>query len=129
MALRKKIIMNNDLLNILPDNNNGMDDRKLMDYLEGKLSGKDKYEVEKWMVENDMASDAMEGLENIKEKKNLQQYVDQLNKNLQAQLQNKKQRRNKTRLKEYPWIYFTIILILILCIVAYIVITKLLHFI
>jgi anti-sigma factor RsiW len=121
--------MNNDLLNILPDNNNGIDDRKLMDYLEGKLSGEEKYEVEKWMADNDIASDAVEGLENIKEKKSLQQYVDQLNKNLQSQLQKKKEHRIKRRLKQYPWLYFTIILILTLCIIAYIIITRLLYFI
>jgi hypothetical protein len=116
--------MNNDLLNILPDNNNGMDDQKLMDYLEGKLSGEEKYQVEKWMTDNDIASDAVEGLQHIKDKKNLQQYVDQLNKNLQAQLQKKKQHRLKIRLKEYPWIYFTVILVLLLCIIGYFVLRQ-----
>jgi hypothetical protein len=116
--------MNNDLLNILPDNNNGMDDRKLMDYLEGKLSVEEKYEVEKWMADNDMGSDAVEGLQHIKNKKDLQQYVDQLNKNLLAQLQKRKQHRLKMRLKEYPWIYFTVVLILLLCIIGYFVLRQ-----
>jgi hypothetical protein len=116
--------MNNDLLNILPDNNNGIDDQKLMDYLEGSLSGKEKYEVEKWMADNDIAGDAVEGLQNIKDKKNLQLYVDQLNKNLQTQLQKKKHRRIRMRLKEYPWIYFTVVLILLLCIIGYFVLRQ-----
>lgn len=116
--------MNKDLLNILPDNNDGMDDRKLIDYLEGKLSGEEKHQVEKWLADHDMAGDALEGLENMKEKKNLQQYVDQLNKNLQVQLQKKKRHRVKMRLKEYPWIYFTVVLILLLCIIGYFVLRQ-----
>ncbi|HXB44789.1 MAG TPA: hypothetical protein VNV85_12050, partial [Puia sp.] len=116
--------MMNDLLNILPDNNNGIDDQKLMDYLQGKLSGQQKYEVEKWMADNDIAGDAVEGLEDIKDKKDLQSYVDQLNKNLHAQLQKKKQRRIKMRLKEYPLIYFTVVLILLLSIIAYFVLRQ-----
>jgi hypothetical protein len=116
--------MNNDLLNILPDNSNGMNDQKLMDYLEGKLSGEEKYEVEKWMADNEIAGDAVEGLQNIKDKKNLQQYVDQLNKNLQAQLRKKKHHRLKMRPKEYPWIYFTVVLILLLCIIGYFVLRQ-----
>jgi len=116
--------MDNDLLNILPDNDNGIDNRKLMDYLEGKLTGEEKHAVEKWMADNDMASDAVEGLENMKEKKNLQQYVDQLNKNLQSQLQKKKQRKNKMRLKQYPWIYLTIVIILLLCIIGFFVLRQ-----
>jgi len=116
--------MNNDLLNILPDNNNGIDDQKLMDYLNGKLSGEEKYEVEKWMAANDMANDAVEGLQHIKEKKDLQLYVDQLNQNLQAQLQKKKQRRAKIKLKEYPWVYFTVVLILLLCVIGYVLLRE-----
>ena len=118
--------MNNDLLNILPDNNNGIDDRKLMDYLEGKLSGEEKHEVEKWMADNDMASDAIEGLENIKEKKNLPLYIEQLNKNLQDQLEKKKQHRTKMKIKEYPWIYFAVVLILLLCIIGFVILRMLL---
>jgi hypothetical protein len=116
--------MINDLLNILPDNCNGIDDQKLMDYLQGKLSGQEKYEVEKWMADNDIAGDAVEGLEDIKDKIDLQSYVDQLNKNLLVQLQKKKQRRIKMRLKEFPLLYFTVVLILLLCIIAYFVLRQ-----
>ena len=116
--------MNNDLLNILPDKNNDIDEQKLMDYLNGKLSGEEKYEVEKWMADNDIAGDAVEGLQNIKEKRDLPLYVDQLNKSLQAQLLKKKKRRSKMKLKEYPWVYFTVVLILLLCIIGYFVLRQ-----
>jgi hypothetical protein len=116
--------MNNDLLNILPDNNDGMTDQKLMDYLNGKLSGQEKYEVEKWMADNDIVGDAMEGLQNIKEKKDIQGYVDQLNKQLHLQLEKKNTRKTKRKIREYPWTYLAIILILTLCFVVYIVLRK-----
>jgi hypothetical protein len=120
--------MNNDLLDILTDDNNDFDNQKLMDYLNGKLSGDEKHEVEKWMADNNITNDAVEGLQNIKEKKNLPQYVEQLNNNLQLQLEKKRDYRIKRKLKDYPWIYFAIILILIFCIIAYVIIAKFLRY-
>ncbi|MBS1916970.1 MAG: hypothetical protein JST87_11885 [Bacteroidetes bacterium] len=119
--------MNNDLLNILSNSNKDIDNQKLMDYINGKLSELEKNEVEQQMVDNNFVNDALEGLKNIKDKKNLPAYIDQLNKTLQAQVERKKERREKRRLKEYPWIYFAIILILVLCIVAYAVIRQYIH--
>jgi anti-sigma factor RsiW len=117
--------MSNDLLDILSNNNDGITNQKLIDYLNGELSGREKHEVEKWMNDNEIANDAMEGLQHVKNKKNLQAYVDQLNKNLQHQLDQKKLHKQKRKLKQYPWIYFTIILLLLLCLVAFLMIRKL----
>jgi anti-sigma factor RsiW len=119
--------MSNDLLDILSNSNDKINNQKLIDYLNDNLSDKEKHEVEKWMSDNDMVNDAVEGLQHVKNKKNLQAYVEQLNKNLQNQLEQKKQQQKKRKLKEYPWIYFAIILILLLCIVGYIIIRKSLH--
>jgi hypothetical protein len=52
-------------------------------------------------------------------RKNLQAYVDELNVTLQKTMVKKKQRRLKRRLKDNPWIYLTIVLVIALCIVAY----------
>jgi hypothetical protein len=119
--------MSSNLFDILSNKNNGIDTQKLIDYLNDRLSDQEKYAVEKWMSDNDLVNEAVEGLQHIKNKKNLQTYVDQLNKNLHIQLQQKKQLRQKRKLKEYPWIYFTIVLILLLCVIAFLVIRNLLH--
>jgi hypothetical protein len=119
--------MNKDLLNILSESEDDIDIQKLSDYLDGKLSDKDKYEFEKQIADNDFVNDAIEGLQNIPDKKDIESSVEQLNAVLKKQLEKKKRRLEKRRLKEYPWIYISIILILILCIVAYIVIRKALH--
>ena len=117
--------MNNDLLNILSNSNKDIDNQKLMDYLSGKLSEQERHEVEKWMAENEFVDEAMEGLKDFSGKKNLQAYVDHLNADLHKYIQQKKDRRAKRRIKEYPWIYVAIVLILILCVVAFIVIKRL----
>ena len=118
--------MNEDLLNILLESEDEIDIQKLADYLDGKLSEKDKHAFEKQMSDNYFVNDAIEGLQNS-DTKNIQLTVEQLNAVLKKQLAKKKKRLEKRRLKEYPWIYISIILILILCILAYIVIRKSMH--
>lgn len=117
--------MNHDLLNILSNSNKDIDNQKLMDYLAGKLSEKEKNEVERWMADNDFANEAMEGLQSLAAKKDLNIYVDQLNKELNQYIQHKKQRRERRKFQEQPWTYLAIFLILLLIILGYIVIKKL----
>lgn len=116
--------MSSDLLNILSNSNKDIDNQKLMDYISGKLSGKDKHEVEQWMIDNNFESEALEGLQTIKSKKDLDLYVTELNKELNKYLQIKKQRRDKKKIKEIPWSYLAIVVVLILIIIAYLVIQK-----
>jgi ferric-dicitrate binding protein FerR (iron transport regulator) len=117
--------MNNDLLNILSNSNKDIDNQKLMDYLSGKLPEEQKHEVEKWMSENDFANEALEGLQDFKAKKDLQLYVDQLNKELNLYIQQKKKRRQRKKLKDDPQIYITIVIVLLLVVIAWLVINKL----
>ena len=116
--------MSSDLLNILSNSNKDIDNQKLMDYISGKLSGKDKHEVEQWMIDNNFESEALEGLQSIKNKKDLDAYVTELNKELNKYLQVKRQRRDKKKIKEIPWSYLAIVVVLILIIIAYLVIQK-----
>ena len=87
--------MSKDLLNILSNSNKDIDNQKLMDYLSGKLPEQERHEVEKWMVDNEFANEAMEGLKDFSGKKDLQAYVEHLNKDLHKYLQTKKERRQK----------------------------------
>ena len=63
--------MNNDLLNILSNSNKDIDNQKLMDYLSGKLSAEKTHEIEKQMTDSDFVNDAVEGLQEIKNKTNI----------------------------------------------------------
>lgn len=117
--------MNNDLFNILSNSNKDIDNQKLMDYLAGKLPEKEKNEVERWMAENEFSDEAMEGLQQFKQPRDLQVYVDALHQDLQKHLQQKKKRREKRKIKEAPWVYLSIFIILLLIILAYLVIRQL----
>jgi hypothetical protein len=111
--------MNKDLLNILANSNKDIDNQQLMDYLSGNLSGEPLHDVERTMADNAFLNDAVEGLQQMGSRKNLQAYVDELNIALQKTMVKKKQRRLKRRLKDNPWIYLTIVLVIALCIIAY----------
>ena len=120
--------MNKDLLNILSNSNKDIDNQQLMDYLTGKLSGDELHEVEKSMADNEFLNDAVEGLQRMNNKKDMQAYVDELNASMQKNLAKKKQRRLKRQLKEEPWGLLAIVLVIVLCVIGYVVIRKfLLH--
>ena len=120
--------MNKDLLNILSNSNKDIDNQLLMDYLSGKLSDEQMHEIERSMANSEFLNDAVEGLQSIRNKKDMQSYVDELNAAMQKSLAKKKQRRLKRRLREEPWGLLAVVLIILLCIVGYVVIRKfLLH--
>jgi len=97
-------------------------DEQLIKYLEGKLSGEELYEFEKQMSDSSMLNDAAEGLETIKNKHKIDNYVNDLNKHLHNYTSSKKKRRLKNKLELNDWTLLSIILIITLCIAAYCVI-------
>ncbi|HEY0678891.1 MAG TPA: hypothetical protein VGD17_11435 [Chitinophagaceae bacterium] len=117
--------MSDDLLNILSNSNKDIDNQKLMDYISGKLSRQEEHEVEKEIADNELVSDAVEGLRAIKNQKDIHSYVEQLNKDLNKQLQQKKAKRQKRRIKDEPYIYIAIALVLILITIAFFIIQRL----
>ena len=118
--------MNEDLLKILSNSNKDIDNQQLMEYLNGKLSALDRHDIEKMMADSDLMNDAVEGLQGVKDKKDIQVYVDQLNASLQKSLQKKKHRRERRRLKDRPWNYVAILVIVLVCIAAYFIVRRVL---
>ncbi len=116
--------MSDDLLNILSNSNKDIDNQKLMDYLSDKLSAEERHAFEEEMIDSDFINDAVEGLESFKKQADINEYASQLNKNLKKKLEIKKIRRNKRKIKDLPWFYYAIILILILVIVSFILLKK-----
>jgi anti-sigma factor RsiW len=116
--------MSNDLKDILGESNKDIDNQALMDYLNRQLNPAHRHELEKQMAGDPFMDDAMEGLEQIADTKNIDAYVEQLNRDLHKQLDKKKKRREKRRFKDYPWVYFAIVLLLLLCMVAYFVVRR-----
>ena len=116
--------MDDDLLNILSNSNKDIDNQKLMDYLSGKLSEDEKHELEKKMIDSEMMNDVVEGLEQLKNKKDVSSVVEQLNTKLKKQLEKKNFKKKKRQIKDLPWLYLSIILILLIILISFLVIKK-----
>lgn len=105
--------------------NNGekpkLSDERLMAYFEGKLSPAEQHEVEQWLADEGMESDALEGLRELKPEET-KHTVNKLNHQLRKTLTNKKKKRKPLKTEQYTLVAIAIILLLI--VLAYIVIRK-----
>jgi anti-sigma factor RsiW len=116
--------MSKDLKDILSNLNKDIEQDKLLDYLNKNLSAAEAHEVEKQMADDEFMNDAMEGLERFKNKSDVSLVVQQLNAELKKQTAKKKARKEKRRLKDQPWLYITIVTLLLLIVIAFIVIKR-----
>ena len=69
---------------------NEVDQETLLLYLQNKLSEEKKHEIEKKLMESEFTDDAVEGLREIKDKRQIQYMVEMLNRDLKNKLQKKK---------------------------------------
>ncbi|MES1198070.1 MAG: hypothetical protein ABUL41_02215 [Chitinophagaceae bacterium] len=99
-----------------------VDQETLLLYLQGKLSEQMKHEVEKKILDSEFADEAMEGLQEIKDKQRLGYMVEMLNRDLKNKLKKKKQRREKMKIKDQPWLYISVLILILLIVISYIVI-------
>ena len=119
--------MSENLKDILSHLSPEIDQETLLLYLQDKLSLEKRHEVEKKLLENEFAGDAAEGLNQIHNKERLSLLVDQLNHDLKARLQKKKKRKERIHLKEHPWLYLAVIIVILLIVISYFVIQRLLE--
>lgn len=115
--------MNKDLLNILSNSNKDISNQQLMDYLAGKLPESDKHSVEQELSADPFLNDAAEGLSQVADPKQIDFFVEQLNRDLLQKVQNKKKRRRRPMLQQ-RWIYAGIVLILALLLATVLMIMK-----
>ena len=119
--------MADNFKDILSNLSTEVDQETLMLYLQNKLSAEKKHEIEKKLPENEFANDAIEGLQEIKNKQQVAHIVEMLNRDLKKKLEKKKKHREKMRLKDQPWLYIVILIFILLIIISYIVIQRFLH--
>ncbi len=112
----------NNIDNILNANNTDLTEDLLLKYVEGKLPKEAAYSVEKAMANSQFVNDAVEGLENFKNKKNIQQLIEELNSQLQKQTIKPKIKREKRKIKFIDGILIAVIIVLILSMLGYAVI-------
>ena len=68
------------------------------------------------------SADAQEGLNSFRSNDKMQQYVLQLNQNLQQQLHTRKQKKEKRKIGYLSWPVLALLIILFLCIIGYAII-------
>lgn len=116
-----------DFTDILSNEEEQVNNDELMKYLEGKLSEEEKNAFERKSADSSFMNDAVEGLQQFENKRKLDEYVAQLNKNLHDQLGARKLRKERKKLKDNPWVLLSVIIILALCLLAYLVIHTYYH--
>ncbi|MEO5942021.1 MAG: hypothetical protein ABIP30_05665 [Ferruginibacter sp.] len=105
--------------------NTDTEQSKLLEYLSEKLTPEERHVVESNMNDDEFMSDAMDGLNELKNKEDISSTIDQLNARLKKQLQKKKEKKGKRKLPSQTWVYYTIIILLILIILGWVIIKKL----
>ena len=98
-----------------------LDPQKLMDYLEGKLSDKEKHEVESVLADSAFMDDAAEGLNEMKDKQKIASILFELNSQLHKKTQQRRKLQFSNRLPFPGWLIFTTITIILLIVLAYII--------
>ena len=119
--------MSDNYKDILSNLSTEVDQETLMLYLQGKLSEEKKHEVEKILLQNEFEEEALEGLQEFKDKEQLQYMAEMLNRDLKKKTEKKKKRKEKMQLKDQPWLYISILILLMLIVISYIVIRKMLN--
>lgn len=119
--------MSENYKDILSNLSTDVDQETLLLYLQGKLSEEKKHEVEKRLIQNEFDDDALEGLQEIKDKQQIQYMVEKLNRDLKKKTAKKKKMREKMNIKYQPWFYISILILILLIALAYIVIHRMLQ--
>lgn len=107
-----------ELNDIWNDNSKGkLPADKLMAYLEGRLSAEEQREVELWLSEEGMESDASEGLMNMPSG-DTKKIAQQLNRQLQQKLGERRGRKKRVRFGQ-QWPIIAMLIIILLSILAF----------
>ncbi len=110
-----------NILSIGGEGRSPLSEDKLMAYLEGKLSPAERHEVEQWLADEGMESDALEGLQGM-HPHDTRHSVSRLNHKLRTAILSKKRKRKPLKTEVVTWT--AILIVLLLIVLAYIVIKK-----
>lgn len=116
--------MSQNYKDILSHLSSEVDQETLLLYLQGKLSEEKKHEVEKKFLQNEFDDEALEGLQEIKDKEQINYMVEMLNRDLKKKTEKKKRIREKMKIKDQPWLYIAILILMLLIILSYVAIRR-----
>jgi hypothetical protein len=118
------VAMQDNLKDILSHLTTDIDQETLLLYLQDKLPDAKKHEVEKTLSSNEFASDAMDGLQQFGDRKQIAHMVEMLNRDLKKKVAKKIQRREKMKLKDQTWLYLAIFIFIMLIVLSYMIIQR-----
>lgn len=118
--------MEDNYKDILSNISTEVDQETLLLYLQGKLSEEKKNEIERQLLGSEFEEDAIEGLQQLKDKQQVAYTIEMLNRDLKKKLEKKKRRIEKMHFKHQPWFYLTVLILILLIVISYIVIRRLL---
>jgi hypothetical protein len=101
-----------------------VDPKKMLDYLEGKLSEEDKRAVELQLAESDFEADAMEGLSRLGDKARIGGIVADLNNNLRRKTRQRKKQLFRNGIGFPLWLAYATFIIILLVVVGFIILKK-----
>jgi anti-sigma factor RsiW len=98
------------------------DQRKLIDYLEGRLSPEERHEVERLLAGTPFSDEAMEGLGMVKDRERLPAITAELNSHLQQRLRKKKAGKVPTlRIPDRSLVLILTVTLLVLIMLAFVI--------
>lgn len=116
--------MKEDLKDILSHLHPEIDQETLLRYLQGKLSAQEQHELEMQIMDDDFESDAFDGLQNFKNKKDISSLVNNLNKDLAKRTEKKKRFREKLKFNLDSSLIIAMIIIFLLIVLSYLIIHR-----
>lgn len=122
MSTSQPVNLSTNLKDILSNLNPEVDQETLLLYLQGKLSDEKQHEVEKQLMESDFDQEAVEGLQEIRDKQKINSIVEQLNRDLKLKTKKRRLRRQKMELKQEPWLWIAVFIMLALIVISYMII-------
>jgi hypothetical protein len=116
--------MNERLKDILTHLNPEVDQETLLRYLEGHLAPEKQHELEAQLLDADFEAEALEGLQQMRDRKAIPGIVEALNKDLKKKTEKRRARRRRLNLKFEPWLFITMIIVLLLVIIGFVIVRS-----
>ncbi|MDB5251394.1 MAG: hypothetical protein JWP27_563 [Flaviaesturariibacter sp.] len=114
--------MKDNLKDILGNLNPGVDQETLLRYLQGHLPADQQQELEAQLIDSDFESDALDGLQEFSDKRQLAHLVEQLNADLRKKTEKRRKRRLALQGKGDPGLWMAVLIILLLVVICYLVV-------
>jgi hypothetical protein len=97
-------------------------DEELLKYLNHDISEADMHAIEEKMAASDFHNDAIEGLQEFKDKKSILTLTNTLNQQLKKQIVRSGKRKKKRKIQDQQWMIVVVLSVLFLSIIGYLLI-------